>query len=75
MRDLQTIDPTFQKMRRLATALLMVMVVLYVLARSFEGDASFWPWVKAFAEAAMVGDEAVAVLAASAEYGDAFLIT
>ena len=55
MRDLQTIDPTFQKMRRLATALLMVMVVLYVLARSFEGDASFWPWVKAFAEAAMVG--------------------
>ena len=42
-------------MRRIATGLLAVMVCLYVLARSFEGSAPYWPWLRAFAEAAMVG--------------------
>ncbi len=43
------------KMRRLATGLLVVMAVLYVLARTLEGSGSFWPWLRAFSEAAMVG--------------------
>lgn len=42
-------------MRRLATGLLVVMACLYVLARSFEGSGAFWPWLRAFCEAAVVG--------------------
>lgn len=42
-------------MRRLATGLLVVMACLYVLARSLEDSAAFWPWLRAFSEAAMVG--------------------
>ena len=42
-------------MRRLATGLLVVMACLYVLARSLEGNGSFWPWLGAFSEAAVVG--------------------
>mgnify|MGYP000371473327 CR=1 FL=1 len=48
-------DPSLSKMRRLATGLLVVMAILFVLARSMEGTGAFWPWLKAFAEAAMVG--------------------
>lgn len=48
-------DPSLCKMRRLATGLLVFMAVLYVLARSLEGSGAFWPWLKAFSEAAMVG--------------------
>lgn len=31
------------------------MVGLYVLARTLEGQGAFWPWLRAFAEAATVG--------------------
>ena len=45
----------FQKMRRLATGLLVVMACAYFLSRSLEEGASAWAWVRAFSEAAMVG--------------------
>ncbi len=48
-------NPTLLKMRRLATGLLVVMACLYVLARTLEGSGAFWPWLRAFSEAAMVG--------------------
>lgn len=48
-------NPQLVKMRRIATGLLVVMIVLYVLARSLEGQGSFWPWLRAFSEAATVG--------------------
>ena len=48
-------NPTLRKMKRLATGLLAVMAFLYVLARSFEDSGVFWPWLRAFSEAAMVG--------------------
>ncbi len=50
-----TLDPLLRKMRRIATGLLVLMAFLYVLARSFEGGGTIWPWLGAFAEAAMVG--------------------
>ena len=43
------------KMRRLATGLLMGMAVVFVVARTLEEGASGWSWIRAFAEAAMVG--------------------
>lgn len=42
-------------MRTLATSLLIVMAGIFVLARSLEEGAGFWSYVRAFAEAAMVG--------------------
>ncbi len=42
-------------MRRLATGLLILMACTYVISRTYEDTASFWLWVKAFSEAAMVG--------------------
>ena len=48
-------NPQLRKMRRLATGLLLVMLVLYVIARSLEGQGAFWPWLRAFTEAATVG--------------------
>lgn len=48
-------NASLKRMRRIATGLLVVMVVLYGLARSLEEGAGFWPWARAFAEAAMVG--------------------
>lgn len=50
-----TLEPSLRKMRRIATGLLILMVFLYVLARSFEESGTGWPWLRAFAEAAMVG--------------------
>lgn len=47
--------PRLSKMRRLATGLLVLMAVLYVLSRSFEDDAAIFPWLRAFTEAAVVG--------------------
>lgn len=44
-----------QRMRWMATGLLILMACLYTVARSLEGGAVVWPWVRAFAEAAMVG--------------------
>lgn len=48
-------NPHLVRMRRLATGLLVVMAMLYVLARSLEGSGTFWPWLRAFTEAAVVG--------------------
>ena len=50
-------DPasSLSKMRRLATGLLVAMVVLFIIARSLESGAPAWAWVRAFAEAALVG--------------------
>ncbi|MXO65714.1 DUF445 domain-containing protein [Altericroceibacterium endophyticum] len=42
-------------MRVLATGLLVVMGALFLLARHYEGAHPAWPYVMAFAEAAMVG--------------------
>ncbi|MEN8774681.1 MAG: hypothetical protein ABF382_14125 [Akkermansiaceae bacterium] len=40
-------------MRRLATGLLVVMAIFYVVARSMEDSGEFWPWLKALSEATM----------------------
>lgn len=42
------------KMKLLATGLLLAVMVLFIVAR-FQHGAGGWPWVAAFAEAAMVG--------------------
>lgn len=44
-----------RRMRLLATALLLAMAVLFLLARSLEPIGAGWGYVRAFAEAAMVG--------------------
>lgn len=44
-----------QRMRVLATGLLVVMVVLYGVSRSLQEAMPAWEWMRAFAEAAMVG--------------------
>ncbi|MEI8190508.1 MAG: DUF445 domain-containing protein [candidate division NC10 bacterium] len=44
-----------KRMRIIATSALVLMAVLYILARSLEHHALFWSYVAAFAEAAMVG--------------------
>lgn len=38
-----------------ATGVLVVMVVMYVIARSYEHSHSGWVWVRAFSEAGMIG--------------------
>ena len=45
----------FKRMRRLATALLVLMAGVFFLARSFEAWHPAWGYVRAFAEAGMVG--------------------
>ena len=44
-----------KRMRILATGLLVLMVMTYGLSRSLEESITAWSWVRAFAEAAMVG--------------------
>ena len=44
-----------KRMRMLATGLLVVMAVIYCLSRSLQDSLPAWEWVRAFAEAAMVG--------------------
>ncbi|MEZ0496003.1 DUF445 domain-containing protein [Sphingomonas sp. IW22] len=44
-----------QRMRRIATGLLVAMAALFLLARAHAGDSTGWGYVQAFAEAAMVG--------------------
>ncbi len=44
-----------QRMRRLATGLLMLMVAVFVAARLAEESVSWLGYIRAFAEAAMVG--------------------
>ncbi|MGJ8726327.1 MAG: DUF445 domain-containing protein [Roseibacillus sp.] len=43
------------RMRLLATGLLVLMVITYGVSRSLEETMSAWAWVRAFSEAAMVG--------------------
>jgi len=47
--------PSLVRMRRAATGLLIVMTALYLFAHIFGGDHRGWGYVRAFAEAAMVG--------------------
>jgi uncharacterized membrane-anchored protein YjiN (DUF445 family) len=42
------------RMKRLATGLLVIVTLLFIIARSQHG-AGLWGWVGAFAEAAMIG--------------------
>lgn len=42
-------------MRRTATGLLAAMALLFLLAHALRASHPLWPWVLAFAEAAMVG--------------------
>lgn len=45
----------FVRMRRLATAMLVAVVVLYLVVRTASDSSGVWGFVRAFAEAAMVG--------------------
>lgn len=47
--------PSLVRMRRAATGLLVAMTLLYIFAHIFGGDHMSWGYVRAFAEAAMVG--------------------
>ncbi len=44
-----------RRMRGWATGLLVLMAVVYLVSRTYEASWSGFPWVLAFAEAAMVG--------------------
>ena len=44
-----------RRMRRAATGLLLAMAALFVLALQLQAAHPAWPWVLAFAEAALVG--------------------
>jgi uncharacterized membrane-anchored protein YjiN (DUF445 family) len=54
MREQEQIQQ-LARMRRLATVLLVVMAIVFVLARLYEGASAYVPFVRAFAEAALVG--------------------
>lgn len=47
--------PNSKGVYAVATGLLVLMAVLYVLARSLESAHPLWSWVRAFAEAGMIG--------------------
>ncbi len=47
--------PALRRMRIVATALLLAMAALYLVARALDGHHPAWGFVRAFAEAAMVG--------------------
>jgi uncharacterized membrane-anchored protein YjiN (DUF445 family) len=49
------VQPGAQGMKVVATGLLVVMAAVFVAARAFQADYPFLGYVKAFAEAAMVG--------------------
>ena len=44
-----------RRMKAVATALLVAAAALYLVARSLQDDSTVWGYVRAFAEAAMVG--------------------
>lgn len=44
-----------KKMRLLATGLLVLVAIIFVIARTFESSVPALSWVRAFAEAAMIG--------------------
>lgn len=48
-------NPQLKKMRRLATGLLVLMVIAYATSRTLEETIPAWAWVRSFAEAAMIG--------------------
>jgi uncharacterized membrane-anchored protein YjiN (DUF445 family) len=48
-------QPGAQGMKVVATGLLVVMAAVFIAARAFQGDHPFLGYLKAFAEAAMVG--------------------
>lgn len=49
------VPPPLRRMRRVATAMLVAMAVLFIVSRSLEDRHPGWGFVQAFAEAAMVG--------------------
>lgn len=51
----QTVPPALRKMRVVATGLLVTMAALFLVARYFQPIHPAWGFVRAFAEAAMVG--------------------
>nr|WP_237702536.1 DUF445 domain-containing protein [Sphingomonas sp. S17] len=51
----QTVPPALRKMRVVATGLLVTMAALFLIARYFQPIHPAWGFVRAFAEAAMVG--------------------
>ena len=54
----QTVPPALRKMRVVATGLLVTMAALFLIARYFQPIHPAWGFVRAFAEAAMVGGRA-----------------
>ncbi|MBW8842609.1 MAG: DUF445 domain-containing protein, partial [Sphingomonadales bacterium] len=50
-----TAPPALRRMRLVATALLVAMAALYLVARALGDRHPAWGFVRAFAEAAMVG--------------------
>lgn len=55
IRSSDPVPPGLRRMRILATGLLVLMAAVYFTARSFEPDYTVAGFVRAFAEAAMVG--------------------
>ena len=49
------VPPALTRMRRIATAMLVVMALLFLASRALEARHPGWGYVQAFAEAAMVG--------------------
>lgn len=49
------VPPALTRMRRVATAMLVVMALLFLASRALETRHPAWGFVQAFAEAAMVG--------------------
>jgi uncharacterized membrane-anchored protein YjiN (DUF445 family) len=45
----------YKKMRTFATILFIIMVVIFIIAKIYERENQFIPFIRAFAEAAMVG--------------------
>src|SRR5882757_6886862 len=50
-----TAPPALRRMRLVATALLVAMAAVYLVARALGDRHPVWGFVRAFAEAAMVG--------------------
>ncbi len=55
MNSPNPMPPPLRRMRRLATALLVLMALLFLLAHSLQARHPVWAMVRAFAEAALVG--------------------
>ena len=55
MRSREPVQPALRRMRIVATGLLVAMAVLYFVARGYEPDYTIAGFLRAFAEAAMVG--------------------